>query len=165
MADDTTSEEEALQKLLRDRRENTDYKAFRGKLMQRQRFLELVPVKSPELTYDRYLPFADIRLMDPEKPESGAREIVLEYSGMTVVITGRNLRGAAVAMANDLIGTVEAHDPELHGRPPPRDDPSPFVESIRFYRPRRGLEARVEALEKRLGELIASLAVTPPQTG
>lgn len=112
-----------------------EYHAFRGKMTARQRFVLCVPTlreNGEPYTHDRCLPLSDIRLFDPGKD---GREIIIECSAFTVKIVGKNLRKGALAIANDLCGSIEAFDPDRHDKP--ADPKAPFIESIRFYAPAR----------------------------
>jgi hypothetical protein len=82
-------------------------------------------------THDRNRPLADKRNQDTAKDGT---EIILDFSDMTVVITGRNLRRGAQAIADGRCFAVEAFDGTRRAKP---DDPkAPFIDSIRFFGPR-----------------------------
>ena len=83
-------------------------------------------------THDRYLPLADLRLLDPSKDGT---ELILEFSAISVIISGRFLRRVADDIAISRCAALEAFDGNHRDMP---DDPAaPFIDSIRFLVPRQ----------------------------
>jgi len=119
------------------------YRAMHGKRTVRITQLLFVPKGGQ---YDRFLPIADLRLMDVRKDNG---EVALEFSGTLVVITGQKLRMIGNAIAGGWCAAVEAFDPEKYEKP---DNPAvPFVESIRFFVPKQKLSAGDKASKGKVG--------------
>ena len=83
-------------------------------------------------THDRYLPLADLRLVDPAKDGT---ELILEFSAVSVIITGRFLRRLADDIAISRCAALEAFDG--HRRDMPDDPTAPFIDCIRFFVPQQ----------------------------
>ncbi len=94
-------------------------------------------------THDRYLPLADLRLLDPAKDGT---EMILEFSAMSVVVTGRSLRRVADEIAAGNCAALEAFDGNRRNLP---DDPAaPVIDSIRFLVPQEKWGAHDSALSE-----------------
>lgn len=104
------------------------YRAMRGKRTGGPKVILLLFVPNSG-THNRYLPMADFRMMDPAKDGS---EIMMEFSGMTAVITGRNLLPVAAGIGAGWVAALEAFDPALRDMPA---DNAPLIETIRFFMP------------------------------
>jgi hypothetical protein len=97
-------------------------------------------------THDRYLQLADLRVMDPSKD---GKEIVLEFSAMTVVVSGRFLRRGAGAIGAGRCEALEAFDVTRRRL---SDDPAaPVIESIRFFVPKQQSDTGNETPRGRSG--------------
>jgi hypothetical protein len=102
------------------------YRAMRGKRTGGPKVLLLLFVPNHG-THNRYLPMADLRMMDPAKDGS---EIIMEFSGITVKITGRELLSVAAAIGAGWVAALETFDPAL------RDfsaESAPLIEKIQFF--------------------------------
>lgn len=122
--DDTTGGEAIVQRPQSDEA-GRDYKAARGKRMAHVEMLLFIPNDRDD---DRYLPYADLRLLDASKD---ACRIIMEFSNSTIVILGRNLRLVANGIAGRQFAELEAFNPIRRDRP--TDPLEPFIDSIRFY--------------------------------
>jgi len=72
--------------------------------------------------------FARLLLIDVRKD---GRQILLEFSGCSVLLEGRSLRPVANAIASYCCASVEAFDPDK--RDQPTDPEAPFIKRVRFY--------------------------------
>jgi hypothetical protein len=97
-----------------------EYRAMRGKRTGGPKVLLLLFVPNKG-THNRYLPMADLRMMDFAK---NGGEIIMEFSSLTVKITGRDLLPIASSIGAGWVAAVEAFDPDL------RDAPGRNVSSI-----------------------------------
>ncbi len=100
---------------------------MRGKRTGGQRVMSLLFAPN-EGTHDRYTPLSDVRLLDVAK---SGRELLIEFSAMTVKVMGRNLNPIAGGISAGWVAALEAFNPELRDVPA---DGVPFIESIQFYR-------------------------------
>jgi hypothetical protein len=98
---------------------------------------------------DRLLPFSDIRLMDVRKD---GRELRMDFSERTVILTGHNLHIAARAIGAHMRSRLEAFDPDRHDRPD--KDSDPFIETIVFWT--RDDERKSKAKPEHEPETVAS---------
>ena len=90
---------------------------------------------------DRFLPFADIRLMEIRK--DGA-ELLIEFSATVVILTGKSLRPLAYAVGARTRSRLEAFDARHHDKPTNATDP--YIASIRYYT-RTGKKEQVQEQE------------------
>ncbi len=90
---------------------------------------------------DRFLPFADIRLMEIRK--DGA-ELLIEFSATVVILTGKALRPVAYAVGARTRSRLEAFDPKHHDKPQNATDP--YIARIRYYN-RTGKKEQVKEQE------------------
>ncbi len=105
------------------------YRAMHGRRTSRVTRLLLIPRDGE---YDRFLPFADLRLIDVRKDGT---ELALEFSGTLVIVTGKRLRSVGNAIAGAWCACIEAFDPTRRDAP---DDPAaPFIERIAFFVPKQ----------------------------
>jgi hypothetical protein len=77
---------------------------------------------------DRFLPFADIRLMEVRKDGT---ELQIEFSAVVVILTGRSLRPVAAAVAAHMCSRLEAFDPKQRDKP--QDPTAPFISRISYW--------------------------------
>jgi hypothetical protein len=78
--------------------------------------------------HDLLLPFTDIRRMELRKD---GRELLMEFSEQTVIVTGSHLRSVASAIGAHMCSRLEAFDAARRDRP--GDDSAPFIERIAFH--------------------------------
>jgi hypothetical protein len=121
-ADDNTREE-----LSPYEDQTREYRAMRGKRTGGNRVLFLLFVPN-DGTHDRFISMSALKLFDPSKD---GREIILEFSDMTIQLRGRNLYPVAAGIGAGWVAALEAFDPDRRDRP--RGD-VPVIESVQFYR-------------------------------
>jgi hypothetical protein len=102
-----------------------EYHAMRGRKANRAAYRLIIPNQGPD---DRFLPFTRLTLIDASK-DGG--QIIMEFSGCSVLLDGRNLRPVANAIATYCCGSVEAFDASR--RDQPTDPEAPFIKSVRFH--------------------------------
>jgi hypothetical protein len=106
--------------------ESRVYRAMRGKRTGGPKVLLLLFVPNHG-THNRYLPMADLRMMDFAKDGS---EIVMEFSSLTVKITGKGLLSVAAGIGAGWVAAVEAFESALRDTP---IENSSLVDTIRFF--------------------------------
>jgi hypothetical protein len=104
------------------------YRAYRGKRTGGGKVtsLQFVPNQG---THNRRIPMHLLQLDDCRKD---GREIILEFTIGTVVLTGRNLTAIDDGIGAGWVAAVEAFDPRLRDMP---NDDAPFIERIDFFPP------------------------------
>jgi hypothetical protein len=105
-----------------------NYRAFRGKRMGGSRVIsvQFVPNRG---THNRRIAMHLYQISDCRKD---GREVAIEFSTGTVVLSGRNLAAVDDGIGAGWIAYVEAFDPRIRDMP---GDDAPFIERIDFFLP------------------------------
>jgi hypothetical protein len=104
------------------------YKASSGSRKNYMLLFVPHPTNPTKTQADRLKQFSDIRDMQVRKD---GRDIRIDFSDITVIITGRNLQPVAFAIGAHACSRLEAFDAAR--RDMPTDDTQSFIEKIAYY--------------------------------